>query len=73
MYNNLEAELRRKRITREMLADTLGVNIATVSKKLNTPDRMKLCEAVKIQETFFPGMDMNVLFRYDESQGQRVS
>lgn len=62
MFRNLEAELKRQGITREKLAECLGVNISTISAKLTKPDRIKLCEAMKIQRMFFPGMDLSYLF-----------
>ena len=68
MYCNLEAELKRKQITREQLADLLGINVATVSKKLNVPNRLKLCEALEIQEKLFPDMDMRELFEFKDPQ-----
>ena len=68
MYCNLEAELKRKQITREQLADLLGINVATVSRKLNLPNRLKLCEALEIQEKLFPDMDMRELFEFQDPQ-----
>lgn len=68
MYCNLEAELRRKQITREQLADLLGINVATVSRKLNMPNRLKLCEALEIQEKLFPDIDMRELFEFKDSR-----
>lgn len=62
MYRNLEAELRRLGVLRENLAEVLGLNIATVSAKLTRPGRLKLDEAIIIQETFFPELDFKYLF-----------
>lgn len=66
MYRNLEAELRRLGVLREDIAEVLGINVATVSAKLTRPGRLKLDEAIKIQETFFPKMDIKYLFEREE-------
>lgn len=68
MYRNLEAELKRYNITRKQLADALGINVATMSNKLTRYGRLKLCEAIKIQSTFFPGMTIEYLFESVEKQ-----
>jgi orotate phosphoribosyltransferase-like protein len=62
MYRNLEAELKRNGIKREQIANALSINIATVSAKLTRSDRLRLDEAVKIQQTFFPELDLKYLF-----------
>lgn len=62
IYRNLEAELKRKNITRAELASVLGINIATVSEKLTKPNRLKYVEAAKIKQAFFKDMDMEYLF-----------
>lgn len=53
MYRNLEAELKRKGLTRDDVATALNINISTVSAKLTKPNRLKYSEAKKIKETFF--------------------
>ncbi|MGN1418498.1 MAG: XRE family transcriptional regulator [Acutalibacteraceae bacterium] len=63
MYRNLEAELARKGISRSEVADVLEINLSTLSAKLNKPDRLKLCEAQKIQETFFPDLELSYLYK----------
>ncbi len=62
MYKNLEAEFRRKDITRADVASALGINIATVSNKLNKPGRLKLGEAQAIKSAFFPDLTIEYLF-----------
>ena len=49
MSSNLKAEMSRYRITNAMLATSIGVDPATMSQKLNIPDRLKLCEAKSIK------------------------
>ena len=62
MYSNLKAEMTRFRITNAMLAATIEVDPATMSQKLNIPDRLKLCEAKSIKEKWFPNLSMDYLF-----------
>lgn len=42
---NLKAEMARKGITNEQLANEIGINPATMSAKLNIAGRMRLDEA----------------------------
>lgn len=67
MYKNLEAELKRKSLTRANVAETLGINISTLSDKLTKPGRLKLEEALKIKRSFFPELSIDYLF--DETVG----
>lgn len=48
-YNNLEAELKRKSITRENLAKELDCTISTVSQKLNGKYDFTLSEALVLK------------------------
>ena len=58
----MEAELKRQGITRQHLAEILKINIATVSAKLNKPNRLSLEEAMAIQKAFFPTLEISYLF-----------
>lgn len=62
MYPNLAAEMSRNGITAEKMAKQIGINAATMSAKINKKDRMKLCEAARIRDTFFPDMSIDYLF-----------
>lgn len=62
MYMNLKAEMARKGITNEQLANGIGINPATMSAKLNIAGRMHLDEAKCLRDKFFPGMTMDYLF-----------
>ena len=62
MYRNLEAELKRNEITREQLAQLLGVTVSTMSEKLTKPNRLKVQEARIIRKTFFPSLTLDYLF-----------
>ena len=67
MYMNLKAEMARKGITNEQLANGIGINPATLSAKLNIAQiwnlsKMRLDEAQCLRDKFFPGMTMDYLF-----------
>ena len=62
LYPNLMAEMAREGITAEKMAEKIGINVATMSAKINHEGRMKLHEAVKIRDCFFPGMAIDYLF-----------
>ena len=62
MYPNLEAELKRKNITRQQLADFLEINVATVSRKMTGNGQFQLSEAFQIINGLLPGMTMEYLF-----------
>lgn len=62
MYPNLAAEMSRNGITAEKIAKQIGINAATMSAKINKKDRMKLCEAARIRDAFFPNMSIDYLF-----------
>ena len=62
MYRNLEAELKRNEITREQLAQLLGVTVSTMSEKLTKPNRLKVHEARMIRKAFFPNLTLDYLF-----------
>lgn len=62
MYPNLEAEFKRQNIKREDIATLLGINLSTVPDKLNSENRLKLCEAIKIKNAWFPNLSLDYLF-----------
>lgn len=77
MYMNLKAEMARKGITNEQLANGIGINPATMSAKLNIAGRMRLDEAQCLRDKFFPGIlwesymrDLNVKYGYDGQQNK---
>ena len=51
--------------TRAGIAKTLGINITTVSEKLNTENRIKLCEAMAIKKAYFSELSLEYLFATD--------
>lgn len=55
MYPNLEAELKRKGITRQEVADCLNTTLSTASLKLIGKAPIKLSEAIKLNKELFNG------------------
>jgi transcriptional regulator with XRE-family HTH domain len=65
MFNNLEAELKRKKIRREDLAKEMNLTIGTVSQKLNGKTPITLAEANLIKRVLGVEMPLEVLFAVD--------
>ena len=65
MYANLEGELRRKNITRQIMANDLNMNVSTVSRKLTERGRLKLSEAYEIRDLYAPDKSIEYLFATD--------
>lgn len=66
MYFILEKELRKKGITREILAEKLGISISTVSCKLNDKSEFSIKECKKISNLLEFKGSLNDLFKTDE-------
>ena len=62
IYSNLRAEMARRNINIQTIADTLGIRRETASRKLSGKQSIGLNEAFKIKETFFPEVDIWYLF-----------
>lgn len=61
-YRNLRAEMSRQRIGIGDIATKLSYNRDTLSRKLSCKSAIALKEAIEIQSTFFPDMDLMYLF-----------
>lgn len=61
-YPNLIAEMARTGIQASEVAKAIDVNPATLSAKMNDANRLKLAEAAKIRDRFFPEFAMDYLF-----------
>lgn len=62
IYDNLRAEMARNKLTICHLAKTLDSNRDTLSRKLSGKSPLYLDEAIQIQKTFFPYMNIDTLF-----------
>lgn len=71
-FRNLRAEMGRRQITIRNIADTIGMNRDTLSRKLSRNSPLNLNEAFEITDKCFPDMKLEVLFaeaREDERVG----
>lgn len=66
MYENLERVMKERGITKKALAEFLDVRHATIVDKTNGNSRFLLDEAFKIQEQFFPDLEIKYLFSKTE-------
>ncbi|MEC0092856.1 helix-turn-helix domain-containing protein [Paenibacillus macquariensis] len=62
MYENLRAEMKRKKVLISDLATALGTRRATVSDKINGKSRFYYDEASGIKKIFFPDCEIEYLF-----------
>lgn len=63
MYPNLEAEMARKKVTRNELASKLGMTPNTLGLKLNGRSILSLPESIKIKHILNVSMDIEELFK----------
>lgn len=61
-FSNLRAEMARKKVTVQEIADSIGVNRDTVARKLSRKSPITLKDAFTIERTFFPGLGVPYLF-----------
>lgn len=66
MYKNLIKAMEDNHVTRQQLADLLGVAYNTISDRLNGKTKFLFWEAVRIRKCFFPALDIEYLFTCDE-------
>lgn len=64
--SNLEAEMKRKKITRSDIAELLGLSYRTVHSRFNGESDWNYSECIKIRDTFFPDMLLDYLFKPEE-------
>lgn len=65
MYYILERELKRNKITREILAEKLGMAVSTISCKLNDKSEFTIKECKKIREILNFDGSIDELFKSD--------
>ncbi len=64
--NNLEAELKRNRISKADIAKLLNISIRTVHSRIAGETQWLYSECVMIRNHFFPDMDLGYLFPFLE-------
>lgn len=66
IYRNLVAEMARKGVTTQDLADAMGCVRETVSRKITGKTKITLEEAFLIRDTLFPNLGIEMLFTRKE-------
>ena len=68
---NLEAEMKRNKISRSNIAHTLGLSYRTIHSRFNGESEWTYSECVKVRDTYFPDMDLTYLFQKEpEEKGE---
>ena len=70
-YPNLRAEMARKNITIQDIAEVITTGRDTAGAKLSGKRPLHLDEAIAIFDTFFPYADMRCLFDMENDKGGR--
>lgn len=63
MLYNLEAEIARKNLTKQKIADCIGISKRTLYDKLTGKTAFTINEASKLQKELFPECEMEYLFK----------
>lgn len=66
MFSNLRAEMARKNITGQELAERIGITNGTFSQKFNGKSDFTLKEAKAIKEALGTDLTIEALFEPDE-------
>lgn len=69
---NLEAEMKRKNISRSDVANLLGLSYRTIHSRFNGESEWGYSECVKIRDHFFSDMALDYLFQPTEDGGKEV-
>ena len=68
--DNLEAEMKRNKISRSDIADLLGLSYRTIHSRFNGDSEWGYSECVKVRDTYFPDMELSYLFATDNSSSE---
>lgn len=63
IYENMRVEMARKDLTILDVAQNIGMNRETLSRKLSGRSPISLVEAFNIQQKCFPETDIRILFK----------
>lgn len=64
--SNLEAEMKRKGISRNDIAKDLNLSYRTIHSRFNGESEWSYSECVKIRDDFFNGMSLDYLFKTND-------
>lgn len=68
MFNNLEAEMARKKITQKQLANVLNISFSAISDKMNGKQDFKLRECKSIVQFFDYKFSIDYLFEQNNEK-----
>lgn len=63
---NLEAEMKRNKISRSDIANLLGLSYRTIHSRFNGESEWGYAECVKVRDTYFPDKSLDYLFATDD-------
>lgn len=73
MYENVRVEMARKGLTIMDIAKSVGMKRETLSKKLSWHSPLHIDEAFNIQQTCFPDIGIQVLFKESAGEGEVIT
>ena len=68
--DNLEAEMKRNKISRSDIAKLLGLSYRTIHSRFNGESEWGYAECVKVRDVYFPDKTLDYLFATDEEGGE---
>lgn len=68
---NLEAEMKRSKISRSDIARTLGLSYRTIHSRFNGESEWSYSECVKVRDTYFPDMELSYLFQTESDDSEK--
>lgn len=70
--DNLEAEMKRKKVSRADIATFLGVSYRTIHSRFNGEVQWEYSECVRIRDHFFPECSLEYLFAIDATDKEKA-
>lgn len=68
---NLEAEMKKKKISRSDIASLLGLSYRTIHSRFNGESEWGYSECVKVRDTYFPDKTLDYLFATEEDPAEQ--
>ena len=65
---NLEAEMKRNKISRSDIANLLGLSYRTIHSRFNDETEWGYSECIKVRDTYFPDMSLDYLFATEDGR-----
>ena len=65
---NLEAEMKRNKISRSYIANLLGLSYRTIHSRFNGETEWGYSECIKVRDTYFPDMSLDYLFKTEDGR-----